>query len=56
MCGIVGFISDKQEKGLIDKITQSISHRGPDEIRTSIYPISRKSIKITWLFFIIFTP
>jgi asparagine synthase (glutamine-hydrolysing) len=40
MCGIVGFISDKQEKGLIDKITQSISHRGPDEIRTSIYPIS----------------
>ncbi len=40
MCGIVGFLSDKQDKQLIELITQSMAHRGPDEIRTSIYQIS----------------
>tara|TARA_X000000368_G_scaffold418675_1_gene419365 strand:+ start:1758 stop:3563 length:1806 start_codon:yes stop_codon:yes gene_type:complete len=40
MCGIVGFLSDKQDKQLIELITQSMAHRGPDEIRTSIYPTS----------------
>ncbi len=41
MCGIVGFVSDKQEKQLINQITESMVHRGPDEITTSIYPISQ---------------
>ena len=31
MCGIVGFVSYKEEKGLIQELTGSISHRGPDE-------------------------
>tara|TARA_B100001564_G_scaffold272412_1_gene234058 strand:+ start:381 stop:2186 length:1806 start_codon:yes stop_codon:yes gene_type:complete len=40
MCGIVGFLSDKREKQLIEDLTQSMVHRGPDETRTSIYQTS----------------
>ena len=39
MCGIAGFISDRQNKDLIESITNSMAHRGPDAIQTSIYKI-----------------
>ncbi len=39
MCGIVGFISFKQEEDLIKNLTNSLSHRGPDESNYSIVKI-----------------
>ena len=39
MCGIAGFISNRQNKDLIESITNSMTHRGPDAIQTSIYKI-----------------
>ena len=32
MCGIVGFVSSKQNKDLIDSVTKSMVHRGPDDL------------------------
>ena len=30
MCGIAGFISDKEDKGCLEKMTSVLNHRGPD--------------------------
>ncbi len=46
MCGIVGFVSSKQNKDLIDSVTKSMVHRGPDEIKTSIYPIGNNFLHL----------
>ena len=46
MCGIVGFISNIREEDLILSITKSMSHRGPDEINTAIYPIGDKLLHL----------
>ena len=31
MCGLVGFVSYKEEEELIKNLVNSIAHRGPDE-------------------------
>ena len=39
MCGIAGFVSKNKNIDLINSITTSMTHRGPDDINTSIYEI-----------------
>ncbi len=46
MCGIAGFISNQPNKDLIESITKSMSHRGPDAISTSIYPIGENYLHL----------
>lgn len=40
MCGIVGFISNRPQEGLIKNLTNSITHRGPDKIDYKIININ----------------
>ena len=46
MCGIVGFISLEKEEDLIKKLTNSLSHRGPDESDYSIIEIDNYFIHL----------
>ena len=39
MCGLIGFVSYKEEEGLISQLTNSLSHRGPDESSYSIIKV-----------------
>ena len=36
MCGIIGFIADQKNQNLINNLTNSLSHRGPDKSDTAI--------------------
>tara|TARA_B100001564_G_C20670037_1_gene685711 strand:- start:12232 stop:14037 length:1806 start_codon:yes stop_codon:yes gene_type:complete len=46
MCGIVGFISNSNNSDLILSMTKSMTHRGPDDINTAIYPIGDKFLHL----------
>ena len=46
MCGIVGFISLEKEEDLIKKLTNSLSHRGPDESDYSIIELDNYFIHL----------
>lgn len=46
MCGIVGFVSKSKDLNLIREITQSISHRGPDEISTEIVSFGKNFLHL----------
>ena len=39
MCGLIGFVSYKEEEKLISELTDSLSHRGPDESSYSIIKV-----------------
>ena len=46
MCGIIGFISETKNYDLIYKLTDSISHRGPDKISFNIYPFGNNYLHL----------
>jgi asparagine synthase (glutamine-hydrolysing) len=46
MCGIIGFVSKTDNYELINKLTQSISHRGPDQKSVKIYPFGEKYLHL----------
>jgi asparagine synthase (glutamine-hydrolysing) len=46
MCGIIGFVSKTDNYELIHKLTQSISHRGPDQISVKVYPFGKKYLHL----------
>ena len=46
MCGITGFVSNKPNKELIESITKSMAHRGPDAVTTSIYNIGNSYLHL----------
>ena len=46
MCGIVGFVSKSRNIDLINELTHSLSHRGPDKISTEILPFGKKFLHL----------
>ena len=46
MCGIVGFVSKSRNVDLINELTHSLSHRGPDKISTEILPFGKKFLHL----------
>ena len=46
MCGIAGFVSKNKNIDLINSITTSMTHRGPDDINTSIYEIGNSFLHL----------
>lgn len=46
MCGIVGFISEKQEEEKIKTFTKSLAHRGPDQENYTIIKFGKKYLHL----------
>ena len=46
MCGIVGFISEKQEEEKIKSFTKSMAHRGPDQENYTIFKFGEKYLHL----------